>query len=73
MTPRDHTTTLAAFALAGLILVCTSGLVAFDKLDSSLYIGSIVAPLVGAVAGVVGYAAGTRAGAQSVVSPPPDA
>lgn len=69
MTPGPFTTWLVGLLIA--VVVCTTVLVALDKVSGELFMGVIVGPIVGGVIGAVANAKGVQSGAQSVVSPPP--
>lgn len=70
---KANASVLAAVALIGVIIVCATVLVALDEVSGELFVGAIVAPLIGAAVTFVAGVKGVQQGSQSSTNPPPGA
>lgn len=59
-------------ALVGLALICTTALVALDKVSGSEYMTGVIVPLVSGLIGAIAGIKGVQVGSETTISPPPD-
>lgn len=55
------------------IILCTTYLVAMDKLAAELYVGVVIGPSVGGLIAYVSHSKGVAQGSEATISPPADA
>lgn len=73
MDGTKNATVFGVLAVLVVIIVCATVLVAIDNLASDLYIGAVVAPVVGGLIGFVAGTKGVQQGSEATSSPPPQA
>lgn len=65
--------TYAASALLALAIVCSTALVALDKIAGDLYMAAVLSPIVAGLIGAFAAIKGVQSGSEASVTPPPDA
>ena len=70
-TASSNVTTFGVLAVIVVIVICATVLVALDSLASDLYVGAIVAPVVGGLIGFVAGTKGVQQGSAASTAPPP--
>lgn len=63
---------MAGLALLS-VIICTTVLVAFDKLDSTLYMSVVIGPAVAGLIAYISHSKGVQQGSEASINPPPDA
>lgn len=64
---------VAAAALMALAMLCSTALVALDKIDGELYMAAVMSPIVAGLIGAFAAIKGVQSGSEASISPPPDA
>lgn len=70
---KDNFLVLAGSALLALLFICTTVLVAFDKIAGDIYMGVVVGPAIGGLIGAVAGIKGVQSGSEASIDPPPGA
>lgn len=70
MDTRGNMTLIVGAVVLALIIVSCTFLVAYGKLDATLFMGVVIGPTVGGVVGLVAQTKGTQQGAQAAQAPP---
>lgn len=64
---------IAAGVLLALAMLCSTALVALDKIAGDLYMAAVVSPIVAGLIGAFAAIKGVQSGSEASVNPPPDA